>query len=203
MAHTEGEVAPGDQHPVLRLSCLTGGQVTAAALTWTNATRFGQWRCCSLVFLRADCIACDADLMDRSTNCHGLTTNCHKLCPDAYDCIVLSLHTVTDVPGKGHSLIPGRLWHGGRTGPGPALPPAMRCAAARRGMRICATLWERWEEAAAGSALGGKPGTSGGRLAQRESASFTPRRSLVRSQYRPPAQRLCGSSLRSRREPFL
>ena len=34
----------------------------------------------------------------------------------------------------------------------------------------------------------------GGRLAQRESASFTPRRSLVRSQYRPPGQRLCGSS---------
>jgi hypothetical protein len=30
--------------------------------------------------------------------------------------------------------------------------------------------------------------TSGGRLAQRESASFTPRRSLVRSQYRPPGQ---------------
>jgi hypothetical protein len=28
-----------------------------------------------------------------------------------------------------------------------------------------------------------------GRLAQRESASFTPRRSLVRSQYRPPGQR--------------
>src|SRR6266571_1267713 len=27
----------------------------------------------------------------------------------------------------------------------------------------------------------------GGRLAQRESASFTPRRSLVRSQYRPPS----------------
>jgi integrase len=45
-----------------------------------------------------------------------------------------------------------------------------------------------------GSALGGQPGTSGGRLAQRESASFTPRRSLVRSQYRPPGQRLCGSS---------
>ena len=34
---------------------------------------------------------------------------------------------------------------------------------------------------------------SGGRLAQRESASFTPRRSLVRSQYRPPGQKLCGS----------
>src|ERR1700756_35205 len=28
-----------------------------------------------------------------------------------------------------------------------------------------------------------------GRLAQRESASFTPRRSLVRSQYRPPGHR--------------
>ncbi len=31
----------------------------------------------------------------------------------------------------------------------------------------------------------------GGRLAQRESASFTPRRSLVRSQYRPPAGSWC------------
>jgi hypothetical protein len=31
-----------------------------------------------------------------------------------------------------------------------------------------------------------------GRLAQRESASFTPRRSLVRSQYRPPGQELLG-----------
>ena len=29
--------------------------------------------------------------------------------------------------------------------------------------------------------------SGGGRLAQRESASFTPRRSLVRSQYRPPS----------------
>ena len=37
---------------------------------------------------------------------------------------------------------------------------------------------------------------SSGRLAQRESASFTPKRSLVRSQYRPPASRRwlpCGS----------
>jgi hypothetical protein len=33
-----------------------------------------------------------------------------------------------------------------------------------------------------------RPGGEG-RLAQRESASFTPRRSLVRSQYRPPGQR--------------
>src|SRR5580693_7588453 len=40
----------------------------------------------------------------------------------------------------------------------------------------------------------GQHRTSGGRLAQRESASFTPRRSLVRSQYRPPGQRLCRSS---------
>ena len=32
---------------------------------------------------------------------------------------------------------------------------------------------------------GTQPRTSSGRLAQRESASFTPRRSLVRSQYRP------------------
>src|SRR5260370_38434695 len=42
-----------------------------------------------------------------------------------------------------------------------------------------------------------------GRLAQRESASFTPRRSLVRSQYRPPGQRLCGSPSSLRWEPFL
>jgi hypothetical protein len=41
---------------------------------------------------------------------------------------------------------------------------------------------------AAGSRLAGR-----GRLAQRESASFTPRRSLVRSQYRPPGSlRLSG-----------
>src|SRR5579859_347454 len=33
---------------------------------------------------------------------------------------------------------------------------------------------------------GDNSGTGPGRLAQRESASFTPRRSLVRSQYRPP-----------------
>src|SRR5580693_449802 len=39
----------------------------------------------------------------------------------------------------------------------------------------------------------GQHRTSDGRLAQRESASFTPRRSLVRSQYRPPGQRLCES----------
>jgi hypothetical protein len=32
----------------------------------------------------------------------------------------------------------------------------------------------------------GEPAAADGRLAQRESASFTPRRSLVRSQYRPP-----------------
>jgi hypothetical protein len=33
-------------------------------------------------------------------------------------------------------------------------------------------------------------------------AYFTPRRSLVRSQYRPPGQRLCGSPSSSRWEPF-
>ena len=41
----------------------------------------------------------------------------------------------------------------------------------------CVSLW--WP-------AGGGPGPGVGRLAQRESASFTPRRSLVRSQYRPP-----------------
>jgi len=35
----------------------------------------------------------------------------------------------------------------------------------------------------------GEPAAADGRLAQRESASFTPRRSLVRSQYRPPETR--------------
>jgi hypothetical protein len=39
--------------------------------------------------------------------------------------------------------------------------------------------------AGSGSDPSGQHRTSGGRLAQRESASFTPRRSLVRSQYRP------------------
>src|SRR5437016_14537357 len=34
--------------------------------------------------------------------------------------------------------------------------------------------------------LSRQPGPCDGRLAQRESASFTPRRSLFRSQYRPP-----------------
>ena len=37
----------------------------------------------------------------------------------------------------------------------------------------------------------GTVGPRPGRLAQRESASFTPKRSLVRSQYRPPGQRPC------------
>ena len=48
----------------------------------------------------------------------------------------------------------------------------------------CANLCEPAVEAAAGE----------GRLAQRESASFTPRRSLVRSQYRPPGQELLSHS---------
>ena len=42
----------------------------------------------------------------------------------------------------------------------------------------------------------GQHRTSGGRLAQRESASFTPRRSLVRSQYRPPGQGPMPTSLK-------
>jgi hypothetical protein len=76
----------------------------------------------------------------------------------------------------------------------PILADPKRCAAACRGPRRCATLWERWDEVAAGlSPPAGGPTTSGGRLAQRESASFTPRRSLVRSQYRPPGQTPCRS----------
>jgi hypothetical protein len=47
----------------------------------------------------------------------------------------------------------------------------------RSGARPCATL-----RSLRGTGTGRRPG----RLAQRESASFTPRRSLVRSQYRPP-----------------
>jgi hypothetical protein len=48
----------------------------------------------------------------------------------------------------------------------------------RQRWRGCATLWNAGNASRAG----------GGRLAQRESASFTPRRSLVRSQYRPHRQ---------------
>ena len=82
--------------------------------------------------------------------------------------------------------------------------PVPRPPAACRPPRRCATLWKRRDEATRGD-LGpsGQRRTSGGRLAQRESASFTPRRSLVRSQYRPPGQRPCGSPSSSRWEPFL
>jgi hypothetical protein len=56
-------------------------------------------------------------------------------------------------------------------------PPARR-RGRRHGDRAgCVSLW--WP-------AGGGPRPWRGRLAQRESASFTPRRSLVRSQYRPP-----------------
>ncbi len=64
-----------------------------------------------------------------------------------------------------------------RSSGGPGVVP--RRAAGRAARPSCATLWYGpWRM---DSALGG------GRLAQRESASFTPRRSLVRSQYRPPS----------------
>ncbi len=55
--------------------------------------------------------------------------------------------------------------------------------------RPCATLR---------SLRGPESGRGPGRLAQRESASFTPRRSLVRSQYRPPTKdkQLRGSALK-------
>src|SRR5690606_29803088 len=49
------------------------------------------------------------------------------------------------------------------------------------------------------SGKGGGPDrrrTEQGRLAQRESASFTPKRSLVRSQYRPREERAPGSDVR-------
>jgi hypothetical protein len=53
-----------------------------------------------------------------------------------------------------------------------------RCGACRDAVR-CATLLSAGERVS---------GSVPGRLAQRESASFTPRRSLVRSQYRPPGR---------------
>jgi hypothetical protein len=59
----------------------------------------------------------------------------------------------------------------------------------RSGARPCATL-----RSLRGTGTGRRPG----RLAQRESASFTPRRSLVRSQYRPPGQRPYETVSRSR-----
>lgn len=72
-------------------------------------------------------------------------------------------------------------------GPGRADGCGVRCGCRppRRGDRHgdrpgCVSLW--WP-------VGGGPRPGAGRLAQRESASFTPRRSLVRSQYRPPAHR--------------
>src|SRR5437879_8539039 len=46
-------------------------------------------------------------------------------------------------------------------------------------------------------------GPGAGRLAQRESASFTPRRSLVRSQYRPPrSEAVFGHGTRSQARTY-
>ena len=73
-------------------------------------------------------------------------------------------------------------------------PRVVRSGRSARSARIrqepgprCANLCEPTVEAAEAAA-------GEGRLAQRESASFTPRRSLVRSQYRPPGQELLGHS---------
>ena len=55
------------------------------------------------------------------------------------------------------------------------LPPAAAAMASRLGRHALLWVRPRW--------MASVPGC--GRLAQRESASFTPRRSLVRSQYRP------------------
>jgi hypothetical protein len=67
---------------------------------------------------------------------------------------------------------------GGLTAVGVRREPPARRRDRRPGDRPgCVSLW--WP-------AGGGPRPWRGRLAQRESASFTPRRSLVRSQYRPP-----------------
>ena len=96
-------------------------------------------------------------------------------------------------------MAPGRTRRGAREAPlrppGPA-GDAPSTPAACRGPRRCATLWKRRDEAAAGLDPTGQHRTSNGRLAQRESASFTPRRSLVRSQYRPPGQGPMPTSLK-------
>jgi hypothetical protein len=118
-----------------------------------------------------------------------MTTNCNYQCPVAYDCIIWSLHTVINVPEEAeHALIPdscGLAGGSGRAGCGAATRDAVRRRVPQdANMRYPMGALGR---GAAGSALGGRPETSVGRLAQRESASFTPRRSLVRSQYRPPS----------------
>ena len=73
---------------------------------------------------------------------------------------------------------PPRLLMVGTVLAGPGRPNCgwRRAQAGRR----CASLW---------GPAAAHEGAWRGRLAQRESASFTPRRSLVRSQYRPPRSR--------------
>ena len=66
---------------------------------------------------------------------------------------------------------------------GTASTAAVCCAVRCRTRLRCATLWMRWRCDHRGS--------SDGRLAQRESVRLTRGRSLVRSQYRPPARLSC------------
>ena len=77
--------------------------------------------------------------------------------------------------------------------------PAMRYAeiALRPGPPLLAALAQGMPSGR-GARRGGSGGVPG-RLAQRESASFTPRRSLVRSQYRPPLSARSGVGLQPRR----
>jgi hypothetical protein len=77
LTHTEGEVLPSDQHPVLRLSYPAESRALAVALTWTNTVQFGQLRCCSLMFRRGDCIASRIYLIPLSTNRPSLITMCN------------------------------------------------------------------------------------------------------------------------------
>ena len=87
--------------------------------------------------------------------------------------------------GPGRAACWGPGWAGGRGGLGAGVGWAG--PRRREGTRAARA------ETPADALRYGAPGTplaapSPGRLAQRESASFTPRRSLVRSQYRPPGQ---------------
>jgi hypothetical protein len=84
---------------------------------------------------------------------------------------------------------PGRRPTGGPLGRS-ARPARIRREPGPRCANLCERPAVEAVEAAAGE----------GRLAQRESASFTPRRSLVRSQYRPPA-RSCSAALGCTLEP--
>jgi hypothetical protein len=191
MARTEGEAIPCPAHSVLRLSFPIRRRALVAALTWTNAVQSMRLCGCSLVFRGANCIACELHLMRLSTKCFIYNTERNLLGCDAHVCRISSLHSVT-VAGRDPRQAAAQT-SGGRGGasatapvPGPRLAGAAVMPRACRVPRRCATLWKRCDETAAGpSAPEAVSERGGGRLAQRESASFTPRRSLVRSQYRP------------------